>query len=221
MKIFNNSLGKPYFTQRNNKIKPFESCTATSIIMALYYSNIPFPMSDNQPEDDLMTFINTNPDVIHYYKNNPEPWIRSLYEKNYPANEIHSIVEYAVNLWVGKKVVSFTTNATLEQIVTHLFNKKLCVFSGNFPYEDKAGKLKTIGHVVCGVGFSTVQDDIFNAPINPNLVNNIIIDDPFGNYKTNYKNVNGNDIYMPINDFINIIKTQGSINNKWCYFINP
>ena len=164
MKIFNNSLGKPYFTQRNNKIKPFESCTATSIIMALYYSNIPFPMSDNQPEDDLMTFINTNPDVIHYYKNNPEPWIRSLYEKNYPANEIHffeimeqQALKFGINykkppkpdrffdetteLYIGKTKIKFisTPGHSPDEYCIYLPDEDLC-FTGDVLFNESIGR---------------------------------------------------------------------------------
>ncbi|MGD9679021.1 MAG: C39 family peptidase [Vulcanibacillus sp.] len=217
--IINNSTDKKYLTQRDNVIRPLETCTPTSVVMALTYSGIQTPLSKNQLEDDFITFMNTDSRVIDFYKNNPENWIRQLYIKKVPANEIHVVVAYSANLWVNQeKIVRFTSTASLRNILQHLFIGNCCVVSGKWPYLNKNNEKIFIDHVVCVVGFKTTQTKIKNREIDIEKVTDIIIDDPFGNYQTLYEDHNGNDIYMPINDFNSIVKDVNRL-TKWCYFI--
>ena len=52
--IINISDGKANYSQRNNKIKPHESCNVTSMCMALDYLGYSFPKGGyEQPEDNL------------------------------------------------------------------------------------------------------------------------------------------------------------------------
>lgn len=57
----NNSQNKPYYTQRNNEIKPGSACNVTAMIMALSAAGWPVDrLSDSahsQPEDALMFFL--------------------------------------------------------------------------------------------------------------------------------------------------------------------
>jgi hypothetical protein len=56
--IVNVSEGKTSYSQRNNLVKPFESCNVTSMVMALSYLGYAFPKGKyEQPEDNLRRFI--------------------------------------------------------------------------------------------------------------------------------------------------------------------
>ena len=57
----NNSAGKPYYTQRNNQLKPNGACNVTAMIAALLAAGYAVEQLATerfrQPEDALMDFI--------------------------------------------------------------------------------------------------------------------------------------------------------------------
>ncbi len=218
--IINNSTGKTYKTQRDNEINPNITCLPTSLAMALIYSDVKVPTYDTfqQLEDQLTYFMNNDVRVIDFYKNNKEAWIRKEYLNKKPANEIHAVAEYALNLFVGETVGYFTTEATLRTMAVHLHSGNCCVVSGLWPYRDKFGKTKSINHVVCVVGFITTQKEIIGRNVDISQVTDFIIDDPFGDYRTLYQNHNGNDVVVPINDFNKYVKESNRL-TKWCYYV--
>lgn len=219
--IYNLSIGKKALSQRDNLVRPHETCNPTAIAMMLTYSGITLPAYTGQLEDTLTKFANNDPRVINFYQNNMQKWIRDLYKQGRPANEIHAVMEYAVNTWYGKDIISFTTTGSIQKIIKSLLDNKPVVLSGEFPYKYKSGVIKNIGHMVCCVGFETEQD-LSDSPrlydLDITKIKNIILDDPYGNYHTMYADINGNDIQMPYADFLSKIREKNSI-SKWCYFL--
>ena len=217
--IYNLSEGHKYFTQRDNKIKPFATCNTTSMCMALTYSGVKMPekKDDEQYEDLLTNYLRTNKDVLAYYKKiDPveyAAWISAPDNpKLTPPNENHAVLSYGTNLWIGQKVTSFSTVTPLDSLIKDLIQGRASVLSGLW-----AG----FHHIVCMVGFVSTQQDVLTADsIDLTQITDIIVDDPFGSYKTKYQDVNGNDIRVPYKDFLTITREYNST-KKWAHVILP
>lgn len=189
MKVINVSDGKINFSQRNNLIKPFESCNVTSMIMALSYMGFTLPKGDyDQPEDNLRAFINAN-------GKNPE----NHYE----------LSEYT-NRWIGREVTKFSTERKISDILAELLAGRPVVISGTFPgYPTK--KEKPLGHIVCMVGAEWRGDNWIGPP------DSIVWDDPYGNTLNDWQG-SGNDIKLDYKKFIGWIKPVGDGYVKWGHF---
>ena len=179
--IINNSINKTIHTQRNNKIRPYSACNVTSFINALNCCNIEFYYPDDmQPEDYFMQLMNTEDSWERLYE---------IYGRNVGANpwNFSEILVEVCNEVLVKDQVCEIKYATIEQIKEHLDNKDVLTTSGAFTRS---------GHFVCVVGYEAIRGKI----------KNFIIDDPYGNYHKQYKDFNGDNIKMPIKDFMSIIK---------------
>ena len=197
----NNSQNKPYYTQRNNEIKPGSACNVTSMIAALAAAGWPVDrLSDSrhsQPEDALMFFLNNDKSVR-------DAWMKVDPAGRYPPNEWHPVLAYGTNLFLRHKgllgedadAVEFSERRSLSQFIRAIDSGGACVTSGLFTFRNR----KVCGHVVAVVGYRTDEDG--------NTVS-LIIDDPWGDYRTYYESVRGNDIEMPLADFKRIIRPAG------------
>lgn len=202
MAIINNSKDKPYYTQRNNRLKPNGACNVTAMIAALSAAGwaVEKIVSEkfSQPEDVLMDFI------LNDERTN-ECWRRLDPLGHYPPNEWHQVLALGTNLLLRKMgiarkdetVVDWGECRTKEQIVQTIIRGGSCVLSGIFSVEGK----KTIGHVVACVGFKT--DD-------KGILSHFIIDDSWGDYRTEYADHNGKNIEMPVSDFVSKIRHCGT-----------
>ena len=197
----NNSENKPYYTQRNNQLKPNSACNVTAMIMALSAAGWPVDrLSDSkhaQPEDALMFFLNNDKYVL-------EAWRKVDPAGSYPPNEWHPVLAYGTNLFLRQKgllgdeadAVEFSERRSLSQFIRAIDFGGTCVTSGLFTFKNK----KVCGHVVAVVGYKTDAEG---------NVLSLVIDDPWGDYRTRYENVRGNDIEMPVADFKKIIRPAG------------
>ena len=198
----NNSENKPYYTQRNNKLKPNGGCNVTSMIAALSAAGWDVSKLATkeypQPEDALMHFILADKRVDTF-------WRRIDPLGRYAPNEWHPVLAYGTNLYmrecgvIGNDTVpvAWSERHTVREIVQVIENGGAAVLSGIFAVEGK----KTIGHVVAAVGFKTDENG---------CLSHFIIDDSWGDYRTEYKNRNGNDIEMPLEDFQTKIRHCGT-----------
>jgi hypothetical protein len=185
----NVSEGKSNYSQRNNIIKPLESCNVTSMVMALDYLGYQFPRGEhNQPEDNLRKFI-------------------ECHDKN---PEIHAELSEYTNRWMGREVTKFSTARKINDILAEILAGRPVVISGTFPgYPTK--KSKPLGHIVCMVGAEWPGTDWIGPP------DSIIWDDPYGNTLQDWKG-SGNDIKVDFEKFINWIKPVGNPVVKWGHF---
>ena len=180
MQKVNNSKDKPYYTQRNNRLKPYGACNVTSVIAALSAAGWPVKRlatdEDGQPEDALMRFILSDGETLALWRK-LDPIGR------HDANEWHPVIEFGEN-WEIRDI---------EKII---MDGGAFVASGVFAAEGK----KTIGHVVAVVGFRTDEDG---------SVTHFVLDDSWGDYRTEYKIQNGNDVEMPAADFMKLLRPCG------------
>lgn len=216
-----NVRGKdPYYSQRNNQLRPFISCNVTSMIAALDYAGYTFPTDAKyqQPEDSLLNFLLTNPEVdAEYARIYPVEYKKYQVtgkdpKKSTPPNELHTILSSGTNLWMGKKrgeITRLRWDLSLREMLFEFINHRPIVVSGVF------GKLH---HIVCAVGFDTTQTNIFKIEkpeeIDVDKVVSVIIEDPYGDYRTAYTDKNGKDVRMPASDFSLFINVQGQP-QKW------
>ena len=207
----NNSKNKPYYTQRNNKLKPNVACNVTAMIAALVAAGWDVEKLATeqyaQPEDALMHFILADARVDACWKK-VDP------AGHYAPNEWHSVLAFGTNLFlrerglIGKDeadAVEWGEWRSKSQIVNAIKDGGAAVLSGLFTAEGK----KTIGHVVACVGFR--EDDEGN-------LSHFILDDSWGDYRTEYRDHNGNDIKMTIADFNSKIRHCGA-DNKMAHLV--
>jgi hypothetical protein len=187
--IINVSEGKSNYSQRNNLIKPFESCNVTSMVMALEYMGHTLPKGEyEQPEDNLREFIESQ-------GKNPE---------------VHADLSEYTNRWMGRKITEFSVERKISDILAELLAGRPVVISGTFPgYPAK--QAKPLGHIVCMVGAEWTGNDWIGPP------DLIIWDDPYGNTLQDWKG-SGNDIKVDFEKFINWIKPVGNPVVKWGHF---
>jgi hypothetical protein len=227
MTRLNVAEAKPYVSQRDNVERPLITCNTTSMVMGLEYNGYNLPTRDpayptvneQQPEDLLTKFMLTNEKVSGYYKClNIEEWIR--WQKNLdepdnciPPNEYHAVLAYGTNLWLGKEVVTFTT-ISIQSILFKMIQDYVAVV--------QSGKWAGLNHITCITGFETEQNDILSLPkledIDLKLMTNIIMQDPYGDYRTRYKEKNGKDIIVPFDSYVSLVKPLAS-DKKWVHLV--
>jgi hypothetical protein len=189
VKSVNISEGKVNYSQRNNLVKPGESCNVTSMVMALSYLGCVFPSGKyGQPEDNLRAFIEAS-------GKNPE--------NHYDLSE-------CTNRWMGKQVTAFSTSRKIDRIFSELLDGRPVVLSGSFPgYPTR--KPKPLGHIVCLVGAEWEGDSRAGPP------DSVVIDDPYGNTLRNWQG-SGNDVKLDYRKFIDWFKPAGDSDVKWGHF---
>jgi len=231
--FINLSLDYKYLTQRDNKMKPLSTCNTTSFAMALMYNKILPPEkyveNGEQLEDRLTRFITTDQDVLNFYKTRYpkeyEFWVNNKTSSNaIPPNQMHEVLAYGINRFVGKKVVTFTVRGTVLDMIDNIYNKgKVFVTSGVW---------SGLGHITCIVGMVCNSKKVFRSENGLEILNKnwdnieylkehfpfFIMDDPYGDPYTKYKDTNGNDLIVPVQDIIGNIRTLGSTKNKYMHY---
>lgn len=196
----NNSKDKPYYTQRNNHIKPGTSCNVTSMIAGLSAAGYPVDSlvpEGVQPEDSLLCYIMTDAACSRL-------WRRLDPSGKIPPNEWHDVLAYGCNRWLGAHGIKCNpvtfTQARITDVRNMIDAGGAAVVSGVF--ETETGK---INHIVCVVGYD--GDDL-------------IIDDPWGDFRDKYKTQQGNDIPLTAAQWSEMLKpvNQGK---KWAHLIAP
>lgn len=240
--VINVSEGFANYSQRNNVVIPNSSCGPTNMIQALEYSgwqwdNDIYPEL-KQPEDKLTKFTRTNPDVLEYFeKNYPVYYKNWKAEANrlaikqgkeywqvecidaYSPNELHDVMSYAANLFVGFKpeeckkastrpVTRFYCSFTESNVVLSLLGKRPVVTSVD-PFK-RGG-----GHYITIVGF--VTNDNFIVPKNEEEakaqlknIKEYIIDNTYGKFdfvNKKYVAVSGNDEHIERSKLLDIVKS--------------
>ena len=204
MKEINLSAGKEYLTQRNNKISPMSTCNVTAAIMALEASDIPFgdSMKWAQEEDALADLLLS--DESYEIMKRKYPW---AIRDGYMPYEVHGMLEWGINEFVGQKVDTFSTNVSIMDILLNIKDNRCAPLV--------SGKFTKFGHIVAVVGY------IENAPFKTlHDIEYIIIDDPYGDYWTDYEIRNGDNVQMTVQQFNRIVKSSDNLGAKWAHILN-
>lgn len=215
MTIIDKSIGKPWRDQRNNTWKPHGACNVTSYRMAADQAGIKCPGD----EDRFLAFMNRP----HWYQQIAKrfPW---AYESGpgssnylYPPEQIHDLLAEGFNKWTHTDSARFEMCVTRRELIEAILKGCGVVLSGKFPY--RGGR--SINHIVSLAGFETTQKDVDDAPVgelDPYRIRQWIIDDPYGDYRTEYESHDGNGVRMSPADFTRIFKGSGP-DCKWAHIL--
>lgn len=169
----NVSRDENYHSQVNNLEIPLASCNTTSMIMALEDLGIEFYHPDwMQPEDYLTILLLSNTARQELRKID-----RYAYDTGIPPNQVHAMLSLYTNRLVGREVTRFIEQGTWEQLLEELRAGRPAVVGTS---------LTPAGHVVEVVGL--VEED--------GRVTHVIIDDPYGDPRTGYRDIRGNDVEL-------------------------
>jgi len=208
--IVNLSKDSDYHTQINNKQIPYASCNTTAAVMALKAAGMMFDYPEGvQPEDHFTHFMQQ-----------PAAW--DLMRKVYPYAEQQGSIpqnfspcmEWGINKIMGKTVDWFTRHATLRQMIWHLCNGRPMMMSGKFTPS---------GHFITLVGFKTLQSqvDLLRAEdLDMDLIEHVLVDDPYGDYHTSYRSHKGNNIEFDLDEYHQLTNLQSRDGSKWLHIIS-
>jgi hypothetical protein len=197
MKVVNNSLGKPYFTQRNNYLYPSSACNVTAMVSGLSAADWPLPKGKfAQPEDNLLNFIRENPEV-------QRRWDKIDPKHTIPPNQWHELLCLGTNLWLNTKRIKLYWNLLIEEVVKAIDTGGAVVMSGKFRAANSE-----IGHIVPVVGYQSEGS----------TVTHLILDDTWGDYRTLYNNHHGDDVAMAIPDYMSFIRPLDEA-RKWGHIV--
>lgn len=234
-KIFKCDLGKENYSQLNNKINPNNTCNTTSMVMALDYMGYKFPddifPEYEQPEDKLTMLCYMENSVLDYYnklsppmfrqwkaelkairENNPELPLKDYkFVDSYPPNEVHAVLSYAANIFVGvDNATYFKDNASIEDIIKELTERKPVVVSVKF------GELNHV-LTLTGVELETENEGESWTPVR------FFADDTYGRFNMRTgkydKTKTGNDSEFTADELVPCLKAINS-GNKYAHFFN-
>lgn len=218
--ICNLSLDEHYYSQRNNEVDPNNTCNTTAMVQALEIAGYDFPKifpQYRQPEDKLTHFIRTEKRVLDYWRiidaANYAAWEKKK-GGYYEPNEIHAVLSYGTNLFMGKKVTEFRDYYPIDSIVHEIMgNEKPCVMSGKF------GNLNHIVTLVGCVIFSNIFRSKNKEEIKFSNVKYFIINDTYG-FTGDYRSgKSGNNVLITPSRFLDEFKDLQCRTHKWCHVI--
>lgn len=196
----NKSKDIDYHSQRNNLIVPFESCNTTSAIMALKQARIHVPeVEGRQPEDVLSELLRTN--EAYDEMKIRAPWAFDFTGPVYPPQQVHTMLEWGVNKYIGEDVDTFGTHWVREDLLAEINLGGGVILSGVFPMNNR-GELR---HIVSLAGYSRNGEWLW------------IIDDPYGNWHTGYKDQHGNNVPLSVDEFDTIFLRRS--NTYWAHMV--
>ncbi len=211
METINISRDDDYHSQLNNKKHPLSTCNTTSMVNALKASGIKFACPLGlQPEDHLSALLET--DEARERMKRLYPWAVNA-EAPIPARQIHGMLAWAVNEKLVKApVVTFSTSVNVQEIFHNILRGIASVVTGRFTRQ---------GHLVTVVGFITSQDSVrlsrCPTDIVTDLINGVIVDDPYGDYHSGYESPRGNDIMFDYAEFNWLTRIYIDPGRKWAH----
>lgn len=202
-----------YYIQRNNKYYPVSSCNTTSLANGIIGSGM-FIRTKNgiQPEDKLTKLLETK--EAFETAERLTPWFTNgKGELTTDPRLIAIMLAWAAHKLMGKKICAYTSNGRIQDMLFNMIKFKGCTVG--------LGSFTPAGHYVCFCGFKTNQADIgqIESPDDVKIeeIIHLIMDDPWGDFRTNYRVHNGNDIPITIDRYMDLM--WGEYNNKYLIYI--
>ncbi len=208
------STGKPYHTQINNRKVPMAACNTTSSVMFLIDNGVELPDTGDEQEEDVLTGITESPEAYEAMRR-MAPWAFRPFRTGrptYPPAQVHVMLDWAMERWIGRKLSIFREDVSLEELVNELVHGRAAIINGKFTPG---------GHVVELVGLRSRQDDLGLArwpkDVDLRAIEWWRIDGPYGNYHTGYEDPRGNGVTIPFDLFNNLTNDYGNADRKWAH----
>lgn len=178
--------GIVYNSQRDNKINPSIACnvTATQMFMQGLLKVVP-------TDDDLMEFCNSS-EMKTWAKKNLGSWTLN-YAESGKLNQVHAVLAEAVNVIYGKDICKAVSGLDIDDVQEQIRKGYPVVLGGLF-VRLKNGKLG--GHMVCCIGYNSYG---------------LIINDPWGNWNTNYIDHDGEKKVYEYSKLKNVLSGNGIV----------
>lgn len=190
------------------------------MVMGLKQAGWEFPHPQGvQPEDHLTAFLRGDAGVEALRRLAPWAVDKATGDLLFPPNEVHAVLTWGVNELMGQEVSSFRTDWDVDGIIASVTEGCGVVLSGRFPLAG-GGELR---HMVSLSGYriKSVRDGSqVGMPPRFNQLDQLYIDDPYGDWNTNYNDHHGNNSPMTPEQFMQIMNTSGS-RQKWAHIIRP
>lgn len=196
MKKIINLKPEDYYRQDNNKILPGEACMPTARAMFYLGNKIDFSNpSETLSDDDAFMELLRSPEAYKF----AEKHFHNLISEGYAPNEIHDMYPlWLDSIVVGKQISDFRLKLSFDNYIDRIKDGQVIMTSGEF----KAAGLN--GHAFCIIG----------AIIPESAEPSLILADPYGDYRENYKTGTGYAVVMSHADFIEHVKPAGE-KRKW------
>ncbi len=190
---------------------PMSSCNTTSGILWLLSNHVPFKYPSGMQAEDYLTSITERPECYAFMKQAaPWAWDFQYNKPKLPARQVHVCLAWAINRLAGKRVIEFRADVTYEELIARLATGSGAILSGEFT---------RTGHVVCLVGFETEQalsELSIKERVRLSDVRAWIVDDPYGDWHTGYKDHRGNDVRFTHAELDALTRAVGE-NKKWAH----
>ncbi len=205
----NLSIDDDYHQQINNKFIPFEACNTTAAIMWLKAGGVDFWYPKMmQPEDYLTAILNGKDAWRIFRQEKPD-----MYDMGFRPQNISRMLMWGINMMLGRDIDHFIENGSMALIVWELISKRPIIVSGQFT---KSGHFVTVVGCVSSQNKSDIE---FLEDVNKDDIEEIIVDDPYGNYHSDYNNNHGNNISFKRDEFDDITNLPKGA--KWMHMMNP
>lgn len=205
----NLSKDDDYHQQINNRFIPLEACNTTAAIMWLKAGGVQFWYPKMMQPEDYLTAILNGKDAWRLFKRER----LDMYELGFRPQNVSKMLEWGINIMLGRAIDKFIETGSLALLVWELISKRPVIVSGQFT---------SSGHFVTVVGCVSSQNkkDIeFLEDVDPGAIEEIIVDDPYGNYHSGYKNRQGNNVSFGRDEFDNVTNLPKGA--KWMHLMNP
>ena len=206
----NLSRDSDYCTQINNPLLALETCGPTAAPMALEAAHIYYPKTEGvQPEGEITKLLLTDEAWDKFKREH-----KGAHDAGLKPFNVSPMLAWGINKFVGKTVDRFITTGTLQMMIWHLLNGRPLIMSGSFTKS---------GHFVAVMGFYTRQhrEYITNAlAVDLCRIDYIIVDDPYGNWHTDYRDHRGNNVHFTLQEFNRLTNESNRDGHKWMHIIS-
>ena len=194
-----------YYSQRNNPtvvnqitgitVQPWAACMPTARAMFYKANKIQINTPLNEMDDAWLTSLMITPEAVDFAKTKYPDL------KGYPPNEIHGMYgSYLDQIVCGRRISNFVDNLTFMDIQDRMISGQAVMTSGAF--EGIKGPID--GHAFC---FAGIDDN-----------GNLLLADPYGDFRTKYQDARGYMVPMSIGEFNQYVKPIGS-GKKWGHIL--
>jgi hypothetical protein len=214
MKVINNSLGKPNFSQRLNPDDPStawnetnETCNVTAAVTAMVTAGWDLAKLNKglhaRSAMDLLFFIRTNEQCVSLYE-----WIDPRHTN--PMNEWMDVLAIGIQEYLGLPAVHLVFACPKRMIHDHVKEGGGVVVHGDFVFTRANGTKLRSGHYesLAGIHLDDAGD-----------ITHWIMDDPWGDPRTEFTSKMGDNIVLTMSQVDAMIKPCLAFNGKDVIFI--
>jgi hypothetical protein len=189
-----------YRSQRDNVDRPGSSCNVTSAVMVLEASGHPPTeiegLKPGQQPEDFLSLIADSPEALEAMRERC-PWFFKGGQAMINPAEAPTMLDWIVGKAYGRALLHYREDLMVTAIAYQIDLKRAVVLRGQFTPQ---------GHVVACVGYREAD----GVAQNQRAITHLIVNDPWGDYMSGYKDTNGEHIALPMEIVIRVLRSYDS-----------